>query len=324
MEPLLSVIIPVYNVKDYIQECLDSILSQTYKNLDIILIDDGSSDGSGSICEEYAKNNECIRAIHKKNGGLSSSRNAGLEIVRGDYVTFVDSDDIIIGKDVFSSIMTVFREDEKLDVVQYDVIHKYTSPEEHTRVYPFKTYKNKVEILDGYLSQHIHVSCCDKVFKSSIFKDIRFPEKEISEDIAIIPQIIDKVNRLKTSNIGYYGYRYREGSITNSILPFNKICSILNSYSKYLKYSMLYSEVRQKAMMTYVRVFWSYLSEVRKNYPGELNEICSRSFFIRLKFKEWRKLIINLTFKEKLCSFILCCLGPDKTLMFQKFFTRQG
>lgn len=323
MEPLLSIIIPVYNVKDYLRECVDSVLSQSYTHTEIILVDDGSTDGSGAICDDYASLDSRIKIIHKENGGLSSSRNAGLDIIRGQFVTFVDSDDVIIGNNVYSDLMRKFEESPELDIVQFDVIHKYTSPEQHTRTYPFKTYSSKVDILDGYISQNIHVSCCDKIFKAEIFKRIRFPEKQISEDIAIIPQIIENTSTLEACNIGYYGYRYREGSITTSILPYWKICSILSSYSKYLKYAIKYPEVQQKALRMYSRVFWGYLSDVRTQYPDEKVNIQKLPIFISLNLSQWLKMSKGMGTKDKICSFLLCVVGIGSAFRFQSLFTRK-
>lgn len=324
MAALLSVIIPVYNVKDFLAECIDSILNQSYKEMEIILVDDGSTDGSSSICDEYARRDNRIKVIHKENGGLSSSRNAGLDVITGEYVTFVDSDDVIIGEDLYSNLLHRFEENPRLDVVQFDVIHKYTSSEQHTRNYPFKTYNSKIEILDGYLSQNIHVSCCDKIFKAEIFKHIRFPEKQISEDIAIIPQIIEKVNSLEACNLGYYGYRQREGSISNSTLPYNKICSILNSYSKYLKYAISIPQVQQKALKIYSRVFWAYISELRRHYPEKQADFQTKPYFISLSLSEWLHASKGLEPKDKLCSFLLCVMGIPSAFRFQSLFTRNN
>ena len=91
--PKISVILPVYNVEKYLRQCLDSVINQTYKNLEIILVNDGSTDNSGKICEEYALNDERIKVIHKENGGISSARNAAIDIAKGQYITFIDSDD---------------------------------------------------------------------------------------------------------------------------------------------------------------------------------------------------------------------------------------
>ena len=95
MNPLVTIIIPVYNVEKYLPKCLDSIINQTYNHLEIIIVDDGSKDSSGLICDEYALKDQRIKVLHKKNGGLSSARNAGLDIAKGDYIMFVDSDDYV-------------------------------------------------------------------------------------------------------------------------------------------------------------------------------------------------------------------------------------
>lgn len=119
--PLISVIVPVYNVEKYIRRCVDSILSQTYKNLEILLVDDGSNDLSGEICDEYAGTDKRVRAFHKKNGGLASARNFGLENVMGEYVSFVDSDDWI-EKNTYSYCLDLINNENcKVDVVQFGI-----------------------------------------------------------------------------------------------------------------------------------------------------------------------------------------------------------
>lgn len=107
-EKLVSIIIPVYNVKDFLVDCLDSVINQSYKNLDIILVDDGSTDGSGIICEEYARQDKRIRVIHQVNQGLSAARNSGIEIMRGEYVYFIDSDDYI-AKDTIEVLFNTIK-----------------------------------------------------------------------------------------------------------------------------------------------------------------------------------------------------------------------
>ncbi len=108
-DKLISIIIPVYNVERYLRECIDSIIAQTYKNLEIILVDDGSSDKSGEICDEYSKKDSRIKVIHKKNGGLSDARNVALDITKGDYIGFIDSDDYI-EKDMFQILYNLAEE----------------------------------------------------------------------------------------------------------------------------------------------------------------------------------------------------------------------
>ena len=105
MDEKISIISPVYNVEDYLKDCVESILNQTYKNIELILIDDGSTDNSGKICDEYASKDNRVKIVHKKNGGLSSARNAGLDIATGDYIFFVDSDDFLYKNSVIEKII---------------------------------------------------------------------------------------------------------------------------------------------------------------------------------------------------------------------------
>ena len=134
--PLISVVIPVYKVEQYIHECVDSVIAQTYKNLDIILVDDGSPDSCPAICDEYAERDNRIRVIHKKNGGLSSARNAGIDIARGEYICFVDSDDYVSeiyveqlyttlkesGADMACTMIALER---KRETLAHAIIHKH-------------------------------------------------------------------------------------------------------------------------------------------------------------------------------------------------------
>ena len=319
----LSIVVPVYNVEEFLAECIDSILRQTYKDWELILVNDGSTDCSQKICEQYCNQDTRIRLINKNNGGLSSARNSGIEQAQGEFITFIDSDDVIVGDDVLERLINCFMDDKLLDVVQYDVIFKWLSNDEHHRTYPFMTYTSKDEILKGYLEENIHVSCCDKVFRTSVFKNIRFPLGQISEDIAIIPQLIENMNRLRTTDIGYYGYRYREGSISRSVLPYWKILSILKSYYTYLSYAMNYEVLRPQVVETFTKTLWSYVSLVRRSYPNEVNEFCKQNHFIKLSFKEWYILSLRFPIRLKITSFITCVCGGKAIFIFQKFFTRK-
>lgn len=136
--PLLSVIVPVYKVEDYLPQAIDSILAQSYQHLEIILVDDGSPDACGQICDEYALRDERIKVIHKENGGLSSARNAGMAIMRGEYVAFVDSDDWL-QPDAYATLMDAFAQDDSLDVARA----------EYYEVYPDKTIEHEPQGLEA-------------------------------------------------------------------------------------------------------------------------------------------------------------------------------
>lgn len=320
--PKISIIVPVYNVEEYITECIDSILSQTYKDWELILVNDGSTDNSGKICDEYALKDNRINVIHKENGGLSSARNAGIDVAKGEYITFIDSDDVLLNNDIYDKIIKIFNEDKSIDVVQYDVIHKWQSSEEHKRLYPFKIYYNKLNILEGYLTEKIHVACWDKVFKTEIFKDIRFPFGQISEDIAIIPMIVEKINKLQVSDIGYYGYRYREGSITISSYDIKKTKSAYISCYKYLSYCYSYKSLRHLVLKKYVPIAWNYISKARQSNNINATNIYNEDIFIHSSIRElFNSMPKDISLSLKLKTFVICVLGVRATMFFQKIFT---
>lgn len=320
---LLSIIVPVYNVEDFLSECVDSILAQSLTDLELILVDDGSSDSSGVICDRYAAKDNRIKVIHKANGGLSSARNAGLDKMTGKYVTFVDSDDVILGKNTFEDIVKILDSDE-VDVVQYDVIFKYKSPFEHRREYPFMTYQGKPAILKGYLEENIHVSFCDKIFRSEVIKGVRFPLNQISEDIATIPALVASIETLRTVPIGSYGYRYREGSISNSDLPYEKICSILDSYFKYLSYARNYPELNNLIFSIHAGILWYYISIVRRNYPEAFKDFKSRNIFLHISLREYLRVAGKFNRKDKIRVFATGVMGPAFAMRLQRVFSKNA
>lgn len=322
MSPVLSIIVPVYNVCQYLDECIHSIITQTFNSWELILIDDGSTDDSGAICDRYSAIDGRIKTIHKPNGGLSSARNAGLDIMNGDYVTFIDSDDVLICPDTLDNVMSEFNSAKHVDVVQYDVVFKYRSQFEHKRNYPFKTYNGHEAIMRGYLEQNIHVSSCDKIFKSDVFENVRFPLNQISEDVAIIPDIVANCNALKTTPICGYGYRYREGSISNSAIPYDKIVSILSSYYNYYRNAVSFNNLAALAIEAHANNVWSYLSLIRKHYPEKINDFKSRKLVVRISFCKWIKCMNHISSKSRFKTFIICVLGVKTACRIQDLFTR--
>ena len=156
-----------------------------------------------------------------------------------------------------------------------------------------------------------------------MFENIRFPKGEISEDIAIIPQLITAIGKMTVTNIGDYGYRYREGSITTTVPKISKIFSILNSYNKYLSCCMAFASVRSMAMDCYTRQIWSYTSIIRQYYVDNLPIYFKQHFFQQISFGMWFKYHNkNLSINDKLKSFIVCVMGPKWVVGFQDLFTR--
>lgn len=211
----ISVIVPVYNVELYLRDCLDSLIVQTYRNLEIILVDDGSADNCPGICDEYAFLDERIRVIHKKNGGLSDARNAGLDIATGDYISFVDSDDWVSPTMYEDLINTAVEYSAELVCCNYLRVEDKILLNE--RKFGVKRCVSGSEILRDILCQYSdNVVVWNKLYDSILFKDVRFPLGEIHEDNAILCSTIGKVSvAAYTGTVGYY-YRIRSGSIMNS------------------------------------------------------------------------------------------------------------
>lgn len=214
-QPLISIVVPVYNVVDYLGACLDSILNQSYKNLEIVLVDDGSTDGSGEICDEYAKQNDNIRVIHQENGGLSVARNVGLDVIAGEFVTFVDSDDLIHRE--YISTLYKYLEVEKADISAVSSVIIYEGdliPTTAPRG-PVKVFYSGVDAVESMLYQQgfIENYAWGKLFKSNLFESHRFPVGMLYEDLATIPLVCLEAKNIVTSDTPMYFYRVRENGI---------------------------------------------------------------------------------------------------------------
>lgn len=320
--PLLSVIIPVYNVGEYIGECLLSVVKQTYNNLEVIIVNDGSTDNSLDVATEISQQYSNIHIYSTDNGGAAQARNFGLERISGDYLTFVDADDVLLDVNIYSRVMKCLEYDKSIDVVQYNVLHKWNSSEEYKCTYPYKIYSSKEEIAEGFLREYIHGSCCDKVFKKEVFNEVRFPSKLQCEDIAIIPYLIENINKLQTADIGYYGYRFREGSTSTSVPTFIKALAILSSYCSYFSYMYAFDSLKPLVLRLYTNIIWDYCSMVRKNYPECISQLLRQPFFMRITFNEWFSFSKQLSKGDRLKVFVVTVFGPKYILKFQKLFTR--
>jgi glycosyltransferase involved in cell wall biosynthesis len=218
MKPLVSIIIPVYNVADFLSACIDSVICQTYKELEILLINDGSSDNSGNICEDYAKKDHRIKVIHKSNGGLSDARNTGLNIARGEFISFVDSDDIIHKN--FIHILLSLLMDSEATIAMCDYAAFSTILPEVTEFdNSFKLYSGRYMLDNLYSKKWLpkNVIACNKVYKRSVWEELRYPVGVLHEDEYIIHHLFDKADLIAFSSLPLYFYRQRDTSITKEI-----------------------------------------------------------------------------------------------------------
>lgn len=215
--PLITVIIPVYNVKKYLNRCVDSVVNQTYHNIEILLIDDGSTDGSSRLCDSLCKKDNRIKAIHKKNGGLSSARNFGLDLMTGDYVTFLDSDDYLSLDFIKSAYELVYNSNADISILRMKNIPENENEEIIDNEKPYIKNFTSEQAIEISLYQTIFDSSAPgKLYKKFIFNDIRFPLNKINEDVAVCHKILDIAKKIVFSNkIGYY-YRQRNSSIMHT------------------------------------------------------------------------------------------------------------
>lgn len=217
MEKLISVIVPVYNVEEYVEKCVLSIINQTYKNLEIILVDDGSTDNSGKICDEIAIKDNRIKVIHKKNGGLSDARNVGIDIAKGDYLGFVDSDDFLHPQHYEILIKDALKYDAGISECRFvrETIQSYESFCNKILSYESKLCSSHDALMDLYASkENFHIMAWAKIYKRDLFKDIRFPKGRLHEDMPIMYKLYELAGKLSVTNAKLYYVSERVGSIT--------------------------------------------------------------------------------------------------------------
>lgn len=223
--PEISIIVPVYNVENYIHKCIDSILAQTFTDFQLILVNDGSADRCGEICEDYAGKDNRVEVIHKENGGLSSARNAGLDAARGKYIGFVDSDDYIAA-DMYSFLHgNITETNADISICSFYTVEP-NGRVLHKKPKGIKKYMEKQEALKTLLSRrHFENHVCDKLFRRTLFDDIRFPD-QIYEDIAIMYKLFDRCRSVVYVSEPKYFYIQRQGSIVNSGFGVKKLIFI--------------------------------------------------------------------------------------------------
>ncbi len=229
---MISVIVPVYNVEKYLERCVKSIAAQTYKDLEILLIDDGSTDKSGEMCDAFQQTDSRIKAFHKQNGGLSDARNYGIEHSAGEFISFVDSDDYIDEKMLVTLHRLITENDADLAVCSaMDVFEG----KEVTQVKEIKEFNlNKVESYKYMLRGDGIPSACNKLYKRQTVGDVRFPVGKLYEDGFFTPQILKKVEKTAVTSKPMYYYFRRADSITTK--PFRKgDLDVIEAYDKCVK-----------------------------------------------------------------------------------------
>lgn len=274
--PLVSVIVPVYNVENYLDRCVSSIVNQTYSNIEIILIDDGSTDSSAEICDIWCKNNSSIRVIHKENGGLSSARNIGIETANGKYILFVDSDDWL-HRDM---IRVMAEKMEKADIVCCGMIQATDKEMNPIKWFESELLLEREEALDLLVENKILTShIVNKLYSRNLFSSLRFPDGKIFEDIRISHKIFLNINKLYILPEAYYYYYVRNDSISNIVRLKNRlewIAALRERADDLQDYEKKYDD-RLRAQMAIVSsltlVQNTIIEQEKEEYRYELNSI---------------------------------------------------
>ncbi|MCF2669467.1 glycosyltransferase family 2 protein [Faecalicatena contorta] len=297
----VSIIVPVYNVERYICRCIDSILNQTFVNYELILVEDGSPDNSAYICDEYAKSDERISVIHKENGGLSSARNAGIDAAKGEYLFFVDGDDVIhpetleilysILKDSNAQIsignFCRFCDDKEVrfETIKEDVVNTYSGVHVLGKLYD----KNNASR---------YVSACGKLIQRSLFVDVRFPEGRLFEDEFTTYLLYYKAERVSTMEIVLYYYYVNDGGITKNLT----LQKYFDEYDAQWKRILFYKEKNLKEIYHKALLFfldsgqWTLIAcrEKREIFDVDRGEVFE---------KQYRE-VLHLAQEERILNFL--------------------
>ncbi len=319
---LISIIVPVYNVEQYIRKCLDSIAEQTYKNIEIILVDDGSPDSCGAICDEYARRDKRIRVIHRENGGLSAARNTGLDDAKGDYIMFVDSDDYIT-PDAVQLLMSCAEENSSdITVGGFEYCDTNGNIYQTDRLFAPEGRISKDDFWHYFYTdpRTYYVTMWAKLFKSSLWKTLRFPVGKLHEDEFVIHNLIDSCECISLFRKPVYYYVQRGGSIVNTKFTLKNLDSseaILLRCRYFIEKhnTVLAAKTLTHAMYNLLRV--QLLSKEEKK-AGKKR--------IRELYREFRRLYVKLIFKKSdfrsKCKCSIFCISPNIFMILKDLSAR--
>ena len=254
MQEKISIIVPVYNVEAYLERCVESILKQTYSNLEILLVNDGSTDKSGELCDQLALRDQRIRVIHKENGGLSDARNRGIDEASSDLIGFIDSDDYI-DKDMYETLYRHLRESNSdLSMCgHYDVFHQI--PEK--QVSEIKTWNLSSEeaIKMVMEAKVLSVTAVNKLYKKELFNHLKFEVGKIAEDAFIMIRLLDQCQKVVATNEKKYYYVHRENSITTQKFSL-KFLNVIEAYEQ--NANIIREHYPALADVATMRLNWAY------------------------------------------------------------------
>ena len=317
-QPLISVIIPVYKAEPYLERCVNSVREQTYQNLEIILVDDGSPDRCGEMCDAFARKDSRIQVIHKENGGSSSARNAGLDVASGEYIGFVDSDDWIEA-DMYEMLLGLIREKEariaacglQMDFPSGKVAYFNSNYPENkdSEIFTVEDALREVAI-----AEKITNSACDKLFAKEIFDGLRMKVGIVNEDVEVMPRCLERAGRIVYTPVPYYHYIMTDNSITRGAFKESRFMEVQVSSERVAYYQQNHPRLCDYARAAHVEICLNIIYAARglREFADRRNELIrqmrkevSRSTFSLLKKKVKLKYLlfrVNIHLFEKVMA----------------------
>ena len=317
-EPLISVIVPVYNVERYLDQCLESIVNQSYRHLEILVVDDGSTDNSGMMCDRWAERDERIRVIHQPNGGLSAARNSALDVMKGEWVIMVDSDDLLHPEATATLVKAITQHNADIVVGDYIAFNDNELPQwpdNQGKDGTSRTFSQEEALTAIFYQQGLTHSAWARIYRADLFDGIRYPVGQLYEDLAIIYPLLKKCDKVVKIDPIVYGYRQRESSILGNFSPRRadvlEICEglenlTLNQDQRYLK------SVRSRLLSAYFNILLLSHHDKNDNHKA-LQDRCwagikrlrlSCLFDSNVRMKNKLGILASLLGRNVLCSVI--------------------
>ena len=321
---LISVIIPVYNVEEYLHYAIESLEKQTYKNFEIILVNDGSTDNSGELCDEYSEKYSNVRVFHKENGGLSDARNFGVKKAKGEFITFLDPDDYLEAYSL--ELLAGIQEKHDCDIVStrvkatesYNVYSDYSLVEKDFENVTHMD--NDVFLEEAFYDKVVTVSACGKLYRKSIL-EIPFPKGKIYEDLFVISDHVTRAQKIVHTSLQIYNYYRRPGSIVNSKFS-KKQYDFFEAIDKNREFAKKFS--KEKDLLPAINI---------KEVVGAFKLLTTLDKFKKIDIKKIRRIIkmnfkyvvfckkINAKFKFK---YILFLLSPGLFFSIKEFYKKES
>ena len=305
MNSKISVIVPIYNVEKYLSKCIDSIINQTYTNLEIILVDDGSPDNCGIMCDDYSLKDNRIKVIHKKNGGLSHARNIGLEIATGDYISFIDSDDYI-HKEFYEILISLIVK-YNADIAQCEFLKVYEEGINNSNNYKSYIDEKIIMLSNNEALNNLYNKNCvntvvvwNKLYKKQLFKNIRYPKGKIHEDEYTTYKVLFNASKVVLTSRQMYYYLQRSSSIMGEEFNIKRLDRLDAYFGQVLFYNdKKMFKLEEKAKIKFEGLIRASMSKVWKSNLDNKKQIFDSLINYYRKNYNLFSDNLNISFKKK-------------------------